>query len=87
MKNADVTLKEYARRLSDDDLQFLVVRHNERLGGDQGEFTNFVSQNRDLDRWLGSATNSSEFFSRLDEIGDSILKECERRYGRKEDVA
>ncbi|RDJ35350.1 MAG: hypothetical protein DWQ19_11080 [Crenarchaeota archaeon] len=74
MKNADTMLQEYVNRLNDDELKFLFDRYSQLLCGDRAEISNFLSKNKEIDRWLGTASGSFEFFNMVDEIGE-IVKE------------
>ena len=75
MKNSDTLLKEYVRRLTDEDVRFLFSRFSQMLFGDRAEIVDFLSQTRDIDRHLQSATSSYELFNMVDAIGDLAKKE------------
>jgi len=75
MKNCENVLREYAHRLNDEDLKYLVFRYSQLLSGDRAEISQFVSQNWDIDKWLQTATTSTEFFDMLDLIGEAVFKE------------
>lgn len=81
MKKPDVYLKEYCQRLSDENLKFLTGRLNQKLGGDMAEVLDFLSNVRELDRWLASANTSDDLFGMIDLIHTSVMKEYERRNG------
>ena len=82
MKNENVLL-EYVSRLSDDDLYYLCQRYASTTGGDRAEVANFVGRNRSMDRWLGSANGSNEWFDMIDLLGDHARKELECREKEK----
>lgn len=87
MKNCENVLKEYVRKLIDDDLKYLFFRCNQLLCGDRAEISEFLSQNRDLDRWLQSAASASELFDMLDLVSDAAKKEHSRRFEKnKEEI-
>lgn len=79
MKKPDVYLKEYCQRLSDDNLKFMTGRLNQRLGGDTAEVLDFLSNVREIDRWLASANASDDLFDMIDLIHSSVVKEYDRR--------
>jgi hypothetical protein len=83
MKKPDVYLKEYCQRLSDENLKFLYGRLSQSLGGDIAEVFDYLSNVRELDRWLVSAETSDDLFEMLDLIQSSITKEYERRCNNK----
>ena len=79
MKKPDVYLKEYCQRLSDDNLKFIAGRLNNKLGGDVAEILDFLSNVREIDRWLTSAETPDELFDMVDFVHVSAVKEYERR--------
>jgi hypothetical protein len=80
MKKPESLLKEYASRLSDDNLKFLTGRLTQRLGEDLPEVLNFYSTTLDLDRWLSSAKNSTELYDMIDFTHTYIEKEYAKRF-------
>ena len=74
MKNIDTMLKEYVRRLNDDDLRYLFSRYSQLLCGDRADAINFLSQAKDVDRWLSSASSSFELFNMVDELGELVTE-------------
>jgi hypothetical protein len=79
MKKADVTLKEYVKKLSDDSLYFLNIRLSQAMCGDRADIADFLSQDRGLDNWLQSATTAEEWFDMVDLVGEFVRKEVNRR--------
>lgn len=79
MKKPDFYLKEYCQRLSDDNLKFLTGRLNQRLGGDVAEVLDFLSNVREIDRWLASAETSNDLYDMIDLVKASTVKEYDRR--------
>lgn len=79
MKNVDVSLKEYCSKLKEDDLFYLHSRYTQYLTGDRADISNFLSQSKDIDRWLAAAESSDEFFDMLDKIGEYVVKEFDSR--------
>jgi len=73
-------VKEYVKRLSDDDLQFLNIRLSNRLGGDVGEAVELLQKNTEVDKWLASSNNAMEFFDMLDLVEQHLQHENQKRY-------
>lgn len=84
MKKYTDVLREYAKRLNDDDLKYLNMRLTHRLGGDVGEAIEFMQRNQEIDRWLSSAGNATDFFDMLDSIDSSVQQEVKKRFGSYE---
>jgi len=85
MKNSDTLLKEYVRSLRDEDLRFIFSRFSQMLFGDRAEIVEFLSETREIDRYLQSATSSFELFNMVDQIGDFAKKEYARRFEKNKD--
>ncbi len=85
MKNSDILIKEYVRNLMDEDVRFLFSRYSQMLFGDRAEIVEFLSQKRDIDRWLQSASSSFELFNMVDQVGENIQKEYARRFDKNKD--
>lgn len=80
MKRPDSLLVEYNRKLSDDDLNFVVGRLTQRLSGDLPEVLTYFSKNADLDYWLSTSKNSWEVYDMLDDIQKFADKEYNKRF-------
>ena len=81
MKKVDSFLKEYAAKLSEDNLKFLNARLSQRLSGDLAEAVNFLAGTSDMDHWLESAKSSWEFYDMLDSLHNYVEKEAIKRWG------
>lgn len=79
MKKPDIYLKEYCQRLSDEQVKFLYQRLDQRLGGDMAEVFEYLSNVREIDRWLSSANSCDELYEMIDQINPIVQKEYERR--------
>lgn len=80
MKKPESLLREYAARLSDDNLKFLCGRLTQRLGGDLPEVLDFYSSTLDMDRWLSSAKTCNELYDMVDITAGFIEKEYAKRF-------
>jgi len=80
-KNTD-NLKEYLKKLNDDDLKYLGARLSQRLGGDMAEAVDLMQKNQEVDHWLRSAGDSDEFFDMMDLVDDLVQQETRKRFGR-----
>jgi len=80
MRN-DSLVKEYVRTLNDDELGYLLSRFTHRIAGDLADIAQFLSHDRDMDRWLSTAgskpnaNGSAEFFAAIDSIEEAVRKE------------
>lgn len=81
MKKIENVLKEFVRKLSDEDLRYLSVRSTQSLSGDKAELAEFLAKERSIDNWLSSASSCVEWFDMVDMVGDFVKKENSRRYG------
>lgn len=79
MRKVDTILREYATKLSFDNLKWLTERFVERMGPDLSEAVDFISQNSEIDKILASARNHEEFWNSLDQISWHVEKEFARR--------
>lgn len=78
-KNDNSLLKEYAKKLSIDDLNFLMVRLSQRLGSDLSEAAEFMQRDKELDKWLCLASTHAEWYEKIDKIGEFLRIEIDRR--------
>jgi len=78
-KNDNSLLKECVKKLSTDDLNFLISRLSQRLAGDMSEAAELLQKDKDLDRWLCSTTNSQEWYDKIDKLQEFIKLEIDRR--------
>lgn len=83
MKRPDVYLKEYCQRLSDDNLWYLQSRFKQNLAGDTAEIFDFLSNVREIDKWLDSAIDSDDLYGMIDLVQSSVQKEHEKRAGKE----
>lgn len=78
-KPIDSYLKEYCHRLSDENVSFLSQRLSQRLSGDIAEVLDFLSNTRELDKWLSSASSCEELYDMLDSFQLIVDKEDNSR--------
>jgi hypothetical protein len=81
------TLKEYAKKLSDDDLRWLNTRLTQRIGGDVGEAIEFMQDSQEMDRWLQLNNSAAEFFEMVDQIDIQLQYELKKRFSLHEQKA
>lgn len=79
MRKNDVLLKEFAKQLSDDDLKYLAVRFTQNYQDDRADVLNKLASDKEMDRYLSSATDGDEFFDILEKIGEYVVRESKRR--------
>jgi hypothetical protein len=79
-RNTSDIAKNYVRRLSDHDLDFLRSRLIERLQGDLANLLEFLQKSPEVDRLLSGAPDVDSFYEVVDAISDAVLSECGRRF-------
>ena len=87
MKKHGDFLREYVRRLNDDDLKYLSTRMTYRVGSDLGEAVELIQKNQELDRWLAGAASCTAFFDMIDQLDGYIQQETKKRFGFYEQKA
>lgn len=78
------TVKEYARKVSDDDLRYLHLRLSQRIGSDVAESIELLQRNSDIDHWLSQAKSASDFFDMIDIVDQAVQNETKRRFAGHE---
>ena len=78
-KDHKVILVEYFRDLSDDDLIYLGIRLNERVGSDLAEILNFMSKKTSADYVLSCSNTATNLYDSLDMAREVANKEAEKR--------
>ena len=72
-------VKEYAAALNDDELKFLLMRLDQRFGGDVAESLLMMQRNEGIDNWLKSAKSHNDFNHLLDVALGYFEYESKRR--------
>jgi hypothetical protein len=85
MKPNSVVL-EYVRGLLDEDLSELRMRFHQDLAGDKATICEMLAANKELDRWLQKATGADDLFNMLDQIGEAVMREYNRRDAQRPDT-
>lgn len=83
--NKDAILKDYVRRLGDEELSYLGLRSSQCLFGDRAEMAQYLSRHEVINRWLQTAKSAAELFDMFDQVGEHV--ERERSYRTREAVA
>ena len=76
---ADALLREYVGNLSDNDLQYLYIRYQQRLITDIEEIITFLSKDKSVDKWLSTAPDVDDLFEMVDSVGAFVGKELNAR--------
>jgi hypothetical protein len=79
MKKAEVLVKEYVGKLSDEQVTFLHARLTQRYANDMSEALEMVSKTNEVDKWLSSASSAAEFYEMLDKLEQQLEKEVAKR--------
>jgi len=74
------TVKEYARKLNDDDLRFLQMRLSQRIGADLAEALETLQRNAEVDHWLSMAKSANELYDMVDAVDAALQNEIKRRF-------
>ncbi len=82
MKKPENMVREYVRRMSDEDLKFVNSRLNQRLSSDLAEVLQYFSRANEMDRWLASAKEATELYDMIDMIQSFVEKESSRRHAK-----
>lgn len=77
-------VKEYVRRLSDDDLNLVVDRLTQPICGDRADVSLMFEKDKDLDKWLCQCKGANDWFDKVDLIQDISVLELSRRQKPKE---
>lgn len=85
MKKPETVLKECVGKLSDENLDFIHSRLEQRMAGDLAACLDILSKNGDLDRWLATAQSSGEFFDMVDLVAEQVTKEYMRRNSKRKE--
>lgn len=72
-------LKEYAAALNDDELKFLLMRLDQRFGGDVAEALLMMQRHEGIDNWLKSAKGHNDFYHLLEVALGHFEYESKRR--------
>lgn len=76
---AEVIVREYVKRISNDDLSYLGVRFKQNLCGDGVDIANKLAEDAEIDKWLSTSGSSEEWFEMVDVIADHVKSEYSRR--------
>jgi hypothetical protein len=79
MKKTPISVKEYVQNLSDSDLNHIVQKSTQKLGGDYADMAYTFQRNRDVDDWLRSAKSANDWFDMVDTLGDLAGRELRLR--------
>lgn len=78
--NKDLTLKEFARAITDDELRETAHRLGRRLSGDVGSYLEFAQEFEELNRIYSGAKTCDGLYDLVDETQEYIERECRRRW-------
>lgn len=77
-------VKEYLRRLSDEDLSVIVDRLTQPVSGDRADVSYLFAKDKDIDKWLSQAKSAFDWFDKVDLIQDQAEIETTKRQKSKE---
>lgn len=80
VKSVDHQVKEFVKKISEDDLRWLQVRFKERVGSDLADALLLIQDHYpELNRLLANSPNSDAVFNVADVIDKFISEELKRR--------
>ena len=79
MKRTASLVREYVRELSDDNLNDIVQKWSQKLGGDYANLAYLFQRNRAIDDLLRSAQSAEDWFDLVDFIGEAASRELKNR--------
>jgi hypothetical protein len=78
-KQNETIVKEYVRRLSDDELNFIIERATQPVCGDRADISTLFEKDKEIDRWLSQSGGAFEWFDRVDLIETHAIAEQNKR--------
>lgn len=79
-KSVDQQVKEYVKKVSDDDLKFLSSRLSQRLGGDLGEALALIQeQYPELNKVLSNTPCCDELYNVVDVIDRQVQEAANKK--------
>lgn len=85
MKTNNV-LREYVKKLSDDELKFIHQRLTQRIDADVAEAVDFIQHSPEMDKWLLGADGADDFFDMIDQVDEYVEQEVKKRFAYSEKV-
>ena len=77
-------VKEYARRLSDEDLNMIIERSVQPVRGDRADISLLFQKDKEVDKWLCQAKGAFDWFDRVEMIEEAASAEITRRQKSRE---
>lgn len=74
-----VDLREYVKKLNDEDIKYINTRLDRRIGSDVAELVDFLQKNQEVDKWLSGACNADAFFDMIDQVSSHAQQEAKKR--------
>jgi hypothetical protein len=84
VQRQDAVVKEYVRRLSDDDLNMIIERSVQPVRGDRADISLVFQKDKEIDRWLLQSKGAFDWFDRVEMIEEASVAEMSRRQKPKE---
>jgi hypothetical protein len=80
VKSVDHQVKEYVKKISEEDLRWLAIRFKERIGSDLAEALLLIQDHyNDINRLLSNTVNADAVYEVADIIDRYIQDELKRR--------
>jgi hypothetical protein len=76
----DQQIKEFVKKISEEDLKYLHMRLSQRLGGDIGDSMSLIQNNYpELNKVLSTATTCNEVYNLIDLI-DKCIQDIAKQF-------
>jgi len=77
-------IKNYCKRLSDEDLEKISDLLPQKVAGDRAIACELLGKDKEVDKWLSLSVGADDFFLCIDSIGEFAIIEKEEREKKRE---
>lgn len=78
-RSSNEIIRNYTRKLFDNDLDFIASRLIDNYSGDMAVCLEFLQKNSDIDKILDSADDIKDFYAIIDLLRENVLLELRKR--------
>ena len=84
-KKVDMFLRDFVRKMEDNELQRLGMYFKQNLCGDKRRICEVLSSNPEMDRWLANSIDTPDLWDMVGLVGEYVREEYRYRLGLEED--
>jgi len=84
MKKYVDMVKDYIKKLTDDDIDYIRDRLLRRIGSDVAEVVEMLQGNPEMDWWLTQAETADDFFDMVDQVDSLVQQEAKKRFSNEQ---